>query len=176
MVRYRRNFIGGATYFFTLTLDDRRSRTLTDHIGALRTSFRTVRAAHPFTLDAVVVLPDHLHIVMTLPDGDADFSNRLSLIKRRFTAAVERASGTVRRHGNGEAALWQRRFWEHTVRDDRDFEQHVDYVHFNPVKHGHVTRVLDWPYSSFHRYVRHGLLPADWGGDLGEAQGHYGER
>ncbi len=149
---------------------------MTDHIGALRASFRAVRASHPFTLDAVVILPDHLHIIMALPEGDADFSIRLSLIKRRFTAAVEKTGVTIPRHNNGEASLWQRRFWEHTIRDDRDFERHIDYIHFNPVKHSLVARVRDWPYSSFHRYVRHGILPVDWGGDLGEVSGKYGER
>jgi putative transposase len=123
-----------------------------------------------------VVLPDHLHVVMTLPPGDADFSNRWSLIKRRFTSAVAKMGVTIARHANGEYALWQRRFWEHTIRDDTDFERHVDYIHFNPVKHRLVTRVRDWPHSSFHRYVRHGLMPEDWAGDFGQDQGSFGER
>ena len=164
MVRYRRNLVAGGTYFLTATLSDRKSDTLVTHIDALRSAFRTVRAAHPFAIDGIVVMPDHLHIVMTLPDGDADYSGRFSLIKRRFTDAIAKAGIQVPRHQNGETALWQRRFWEHTIRGERDFERHLDYVHFNPVKHGLVTRVSDWPYSSFHRYVRHGLLPKDWGG------------
>jgi putative transposase len=176
MVRYRRNFIAGGTFFLTATLADRRSRTLVDHIGALRMAVRTTRRRHPFTIDAIVVLPDHLHIIMTLPDRDADFSNRLSQIKRRFTDAVVKTGAPVKRHRNGEAALWQRRFWEHTIRDERDFERHVDYIHFNPVKHGLVGRVRDWPYSSFHRYVRQGLLPADWAGDMREGAVDFGER
>jgi putative transposase len=175
MVRYRRNFVAGAVYFFTVTLADRRSKALVDHIDALRAAIRTTRQSHPFEIDAVVVLPEHLHIVMTLPPGDADFSNRWSLIKRRFTTAVAKAGETIARHPNGEHALWQRRFWEHTIRDDRDFERHIDYIHFNPVKHGLVTRVRDWPHSSFHRYVRQGLMPEDWGGDVRQITGDFGE-
>jgi putative transposase len=176
MVRYRRNLVAGGTYFFTATLNDRRSRALTDHITALRAAFRETRAAHPFTIDAIVVLPEHFHVVMTLPADDADFSNRLSLIKRRFTQALVHAGVAISHHANGKPALWQRRFWEHTIRDDTDFERHVDYIHFNPVKHGLVTRVGDWPHSSFHRYLRQGLLPADWAGDAAPARGRFGER
>jgi putative transposase len=176
MVRYRRNLLAGGTYFFTVTLEDRTLTALVDHINALRESMRTTRRAHPFTIDAVVVLPDHLHIVMTLPPGDSDFSTRWSLIKRGFTTSVVRSSAIVARHRNGEYALWQRRYWEHTIRDDEDFERHVDYIHFNPVKHGHVGRVRDWPHSSFHAYVKRGLLPEDWGGDIREVHGRLGER
>jgi putative transposase len=176
MVRYRRNFIAGGTFFFTLTLANRTSSTLTDHIAALRAAVMQTRRQHPFAIDAIVVLPDHVHVVMTLPDGDSDFANRWSLIKRRFTTAVMKAGISVARHRNGEISLWQRRFWEHTIRDERDFERHVDYIHFNPVKHGLVTRARDWPYSSFHHYVRSGVLPADWGGDMGEIPGGFGER
>jgi putative transposase len=128
-------------------------------------------------IDAIVVLPDHLHIMMALPDGDPDFSTRLSLIKRRFTDGLAAANVPAPRLANGERALWQRRFWEHTIRDEQDFARHVDYIHFNPVKHDLVTRVRDWPHSSFHRYVRLGLLPEDWGGDVPSAsRGNYGER
>ena len=176
MVRYRRNFAAGGTFFFTVTLADRTSRALLDHIEALRATVRETRASHPFTIDAVVVLPEHLHIVMTLPEGDADYPNRLSLIKRRFTDAAVKSSMPVARHRNGEMALWQRRFWEHTIRDDRDFELHVDYIHFNPVKHGLVARVCDWSHSSFHRYVRRGILPQDWGWDFREVARGFGER
>ena len=176
MVRYRRNFLAGGTFFFTATLAYRNARVLIDHIDALRSAFRATRQAHPFTLDAIVVLPDHLHIVMTLPDGDADYSNRLRLIKRRFTAAVAQARVPIARHRNGEYALWQRRFWEHTIRDENDFARHVDYIHFNLVKHGLVARVRDWPHSSFHQYVRRGLLPEDWAGDFGSDTASFGER
>ena len=113
--------------------------------------------------------------MMTLPQDDADFSNRLSLIKRRFTTAVLKTGRAVQRRPNGEIALWQRRFWEHTIRDEKDFERHVDYIHFNPVKHELVTRVRDWPHSSFHRYVRLGLLPRDWAGDVRDSRVSFGE-
>jgi putative transposase len=176
MVRYRRNFVAGGTYFFTATLADRTSHALVHHVDALRVSFRATRLAHPFAIDAIVVLPDHLHIVMTLPQENADYPTRWQLIKRRFTAAVANAGAPIPRHPNGEHALWQRRFWEHTIRDDRDFERHVDYVHINPVKHGFVTRVRDWPHSSFHRYVRNGLLPEDWAGDALMNHADFGER
>ena len=175
MVRYRRNVVPGGTYFFTVTLADRRSRLLVDQVDALRLAFRDTRARHPFTVDAIVVLPDHLHIVMTLPIDDPDFSTRWASIKRRFTDAVAKAGVPVARHRTGEPALWQRRFWEHTIRDDRDLAHHVDYVHFNPVKHGLVGRVRDWPWSSFHRFVRLGVLPRDWGGEVGDVAGRFGE-
>jgi putative transposase len=176
MVRYRRNFIAGGTFFFTLTLADRTSRALVDHVEALRAAMRRIRRSRPFEVDAVVVLPDHLHIVMTLPSADADYTNRWRLIKRGFTDALMKSGILVARHRNGEAALWQRRFWEHTIRDDEDFERHIDYVHFNPVKHGLVSRVCDWPYSSFHRYVRQGMLTADWAGDASDLGANFGER
>jgi putative transposase len=176
MVRYRRNFAAGGTFFFTVTLADRHSRALVDHIDHLRAAVRQTQRMHPFTIDAVVVLPDHLHVIMTLPEGDTDYPSRLSLIKRRFTDAVVKSGMPVARRRNGELALWQRRFWEHTIRDDRDFERHVDYVHFNPVKHGVVTRVCDWPHSSFHSFVRQRLLPEDWGGELNFDKATFGER
>ena len=176
MVRYRRNFLLGGTFFFTAALANRSSKVLIDHVAALRIAVMLTRRRYPFSIDAIVVLPDHLHMIMTLPDGGKDFPNRWSLIKRRFTTAVMKTDIPVARRRNGEIALWQRRFWEHTIRDEGDFERHVDYIHFNPVKHGFVTKVQDWPYSSFHRYVRAGLLPEDWAGDSGRDGGIFGER
>jgi putative transposase len=176
MVRYRRNFVAGGTFSFTVTLVDRTSQALTDHITALRAAVRQTRHSHPFAIDAVVVLPEHLHLVMTLPEGDIDYPNRWRLIKRRFTEAVLRSQTPIARHRNGELALWQRRFWEHTIRDSGEFERHVDYIHFNPVKHSLVSRVRDWPFSSFHRFVRQALLPEDWAGDLGQDYASFGER
>ena len=176
MVRYRRNYLAGGTFFLTATLADRHSRMLVEQISALRLAFSRTRKEHPFSIDAIVVLPDHLHIMMTLPPDDANFSTRLSLIKRRFTAGVLQSGLSVGRHSNGELALWQRRFWEHTIRDDKDFERHADYIHYNPVRHGLVAAVRDWPYSSFHRYVRLGLLPGDWGGHVRDGRVEFGER
>jgi len=176
MVRYRRNFVPGGTYFFTVTLADRRSRALTEHIAALRHAVRRTRSSQPFSIDAIVVLPEHLHVVMTLPEGDADYPNRWRLIKRRFTDGVRKSGVQVSRAPHDAVALWQRRYWEHTIRDEKNFERHVDYIHFNPMKHHLVARVRDWPYSSFHHYVRQGVLPEDWAGDFGADTGNFGER
>jgi putative transposase len=175
MVRYRRNFVPGGTYFFTVTLADRRSRALVEHVGALRDAFRVTRHERPFTIEAIVVLPDHLHAIIALPDGDADFSGRWRRIKSLFSRQVAAMDSAVEANRRGEYDLWQRRFWEHTVRDDRDFGEHFDYNHFNPVKHRLVPRVCDWPYSSFHVYVRRGWLPKDWGGDMRETPRPFGE-
>jgi putative transposase len=175
MVRYRRNFLTGGTFFFTVTLADRRSRALLDHITALRNAFRVARRERPFAIEAIVILPDHLHAVLKLPAADADFSGRWRRIKGHFSSALIDAGIRVARASNGDLSLWQRRFWEHTIRDERDFERHVDYIHFNPVRHGLVQRVRDWPHSSFHRYVRQGLLPKDWGGTNSDVVGRYGE-
>ena len=164
MVAYRRNRTCGACYFFTATLRDRNSRHLTNHIDLLRESIRRIRAERPFTLDAIVILPEHLHSLWTLPPEDADYSGRWRAIKSAFTRALVKQGIHIAQDHRSEYKLWHRRFWEHTIRNERDYAAHVDYIHFNPVKHGHVSRVIDWPYSSFHRYVKRGLLPADWGG------------
>ena len=174
-MRYRRADVPGATYFFTLNAADRSGRLLLDNIQALRHSFRRVRARHAFELDAIVVLPEHLHMLMTLPQADADFAGRIMLIKQGFSRDVpagERIDASRTRRA--ERGLWQRRYWEHLIRDELDFERHVDYIHFNPVKHGWVAQASDWPYSSIHRYIRQGLLPAGWGG-AGDLAGEFGE-
>ncbi len=176
MVRYRRNFVPGGTFFFTVTLADRRSSLLVDHVAALRAAFRVGRRERPFTIDAIAILPDHLHAILTLPQGDADFSARWRRIKGHFSSRMISLGEFSKRHSNEDFALWQRRFWEHIIRDEHDFARHVDYIHFNPVRHGLVTRVRDWPRSSFHRYVRQGLLSADWAGDMDEGGLKFGER
>ncbi|MCX7193890.1 MAG: transposase [Proteobacteria bacterium] len=162
MVNYRRNLVPGGTYFFTATLRDRSSRLLTEHIGLLRAAFRTVKHKLPFRVDAIVILPEHLHAIWTLPEGDADYPGRWRAIKSTFTHSIVKTGIPVERNDKGEYALWQRRYWEHTITDEEDFRRHVDYIHFNPVKHGWVNQVADWPYSSFHRYVRQRILPRDW--------------
>jgi putative transposase len=177
MTNYRRNRVAGGCYFFTVNLAERRSNLLTDHIDLLRRAFRYARLRHPFTIESIVVLPDHLHAVWSLPEGDDDFSLRWRLIKSAFSRSLppgERISASRLR--KGERGLWQRRYWEHTIRNDGDFARHMDYVHFNPVKHGFVRRVADWPYSSFHRMVRLGAYPEDWAGDAKEAGAEFGER
>ena len=164
MPNYRRAFVPGGCWFFTVNLLDGRSRFLTDHIGALREAMRRTQARHPFRIDAIVVLPDHIHAVWTLPPDDADFSLRWRLIKIDFAKAVPKTEWrSPVRVARGERAIWQRRFWEHCIQDEDDFERHVDYIHFNPVKHGLVPAAKEWPFSSFHRFVRLGAYPAGWG-------------
>ena len=166
MPNYRRYRVPGGTYFFTINLLDRQADLLTRHIDALREAVRRTRAERPFHIDAWVVLPEHTHCIITLPPGDDDFSNRIKAIKIRFVRALapteQRSSARAVR---GERGIWQRRFWEHALRDDADYPRHMDYVHYNPVKHGHVSRVGQWPYSTFHRWVSAGVYGADWGGD-----------
>ncbi len=163
MSRYRRFWVPGGTYFFTINLQERRSDLLVRHIDALREAVRRTRQERPFRIDGWVVLPDHMHCVITLPEGDADFSNRIKAIKIRFVRAIPATERRRRsRIARGERGIWQRRFWEHAIRSDLDFSRHLDYVHFNPVKHGHVSRVRDWPYSTFHRAVAADLYPVDW--------------
>jgi putative transposase len=175
MVRYRRNFVPGGTFFFTATLVDRQSRALVEYVDVLRRALRTVRQERPFSIDAVAVLPDHLHIVMTLPPDDADFSGRWKRFKSLFTRLAVAQGLASTRNQRGEYALWQTRFWEHTIRDEADLGRHIDYIHYNPVKHGLVSQVCDWPHSSFHRYVKLGVLPRDWGGTVPSDLG-FGER
>jgi len=140
MPNYRRAFVPGGCWFFTVNLLDRRRRLLTDHVEALRAATRTTQARHPFAIDAMVVLPDHIHAVWTLPPGDADFSLRWRLIKIDFAKAVPKIEPrSLVRRARGERAIWQRRFWEHLIRDDDDFSRHVEYCYINPVKHGWVT-------------------------------------
>jgi putative transposase len=163
--------------FFTVNLADRRLRLLTEHIELLRAAFRYTKARHPFIVEATVVLPDHLHAIWTMPERDSNFSLRWRLIKAAFSRALpvsERISPS--RSSKGERGIWQRRYWEHTLCSENDFARHVDYIHFNPVKHNHVRRVIDWPHSSFHRMVRLGIYPEDWAGDNREDSGSFGER
>ncbi|MEQ1596623.1 MAG: transposase [Casimicrobium sp.] len=168
MSHFRRSYTAGGTYFFTV-VTYRRQRFLCDEDvrTALRDSIRRCREAHPFDIDAWVLLPDHMHCIWTLPEGDADFSTRWNVIKRGVTrrvgARLERADlMNESKAAHRESTLWQRRFWEHQIRDDADFRAHMDYVHFNPVKHGLVDRVADWPHSSFHRFVANGTYTPDW--------------
>ncbi|MFC5488830.1 transposase [Dokdonella soli] len=134
-----------------------------ERIDALRNAVREVKDKRPFGVVAWVVLPDHLHAVWSLPSGDADFSTRWMLIKAGFSRRIERGESIREsRLRKGERGIWQRRFWEHQIRDDGDLRRHVDYVHINPVKHGHASRASDWPYSSIHRYIRAGEMSADW--------------
>jgi putative transposase len=176
MTNYRRNFIAGASYFFTVNLLDRRLSLLTEHIESLRGAFRHTRARHPFVIEAIVVLPDHLHAIWTLPEDDADYAMRWRLIKAAFSHTEIRGEQlSASRASKGERGIWQRRYWEHTLHGDADFARHIDYIHFNPVRHGYVDEVWQWPYSSFRRMVRLGVYPKDWVGDAQEDGAAFGE-
>jgi len=175
MVLYRRNRIPGGTYFFTVTLADRSATTLVDHIDDLRAAFRGVCARHPFTTCAMVVMPDHLHAVIRLPEDDDRYSMRWRMIKADFTARLRKKGIEFGARGNAESRLWARRFWESTIRDPQSLARRIDYVHFNPVKHGYVTRVANWPHSSFHSFVARGLLSLDWAGDAEQGAAQSGE-
>jgi putative transposase len=176
MSHYRRARIDGGVFFFTVALADRSSDLLVRHVDRLRRIYASVQHRHPFETIAICILPDHLHALWALPEGDADFSRRWSLIKSGFSrglaAAAARSPSKIAKREKG---LWQRRYWEHAIRDDADLARHVDYIHFNPAKHGYVSRVRDWAHSSFHLYVERGDLPADWGGDMREVSGQFGE-
>ena len=168
MATFRRSITPGATYFFTVNTYGRQ-RVLTEEscYRALQSAMHDVKSKHPFITNAFVVLPDHLHCIWTLPPGDADYSRRWNIIKRlvsQATSAALQKPLSASRRARGELGLWQRRFWEHQIRDDLDFEMHVNYLHWNPVKHGHAARVADWPYSSFARFVARGVYPRDWAG------------
>ena len=163
MSHYRRVWVPGGTCFFTVNLLERRRTLLVDHIDELRSAFRTAHAARTFAVKAIVILPDHLHCLWQLPDGDADNATRWRHIKSTFSRLLpvgERRSH--RRVLKGERGIWQRRYWEHLITDEEDYRRHVDYIHMNPVKHGHVLRAADWRWSSIHRCIRRGELSLDW--------------
>ena len=175
MVLYRRSRLAGQSYFFTLGLQDRSASTLTDHIGLLGLAIRVAKARRPFVMTAIVVLPDHLHCIWKLPDDDSDFPARWRAVKAGFTHQLLQIGIGLPKRAEGGYALWQRRFWEHRLRDEDDLARHLDYIHFNPVKHGWANRAADWPHSSFQRHVAMGHYEPDWGlaidapGDFGEA-------
>ena len=169
MTAYRRNRVPGATYFFTVvTYERRRILGSEEAVHLLGDVLREVRKDLPFHTIAMVVLPDHLHCVWSLPTGDLDFSTRWKRIKREFTLRWIEKGGTdspvsSSRHSRGERGVWQRRFWEHLVRDEADLEHCCDYIHYNPVKHGYAASPADWPWSTFARFVETGTYPPDWG-------------
>jgi putative transposase len=172
MSRYRRATTESGTYFFTVVTYRRQTFLCDDDVrAALRDAIAKVRRDRPFRIDAWVLLPEHFHAIWTLPADDCDYSQRWAQIKRWVTRTCsERLSRhewiNVSKRKHRESTLWQRRFWEHEIRDERDYRNHMDYLHYNPVKHGHVERVVDWRYSSFHRLVREHVYPPDWGAAL----------
>lgn len=170
MPNYTRVYSPGATWFFTLVTYDRKPLLTSGHaLSCLRDALERTRARYPFRIDAICVLPDHLHCLWTLPPGEKDFSRRWNMVKglftKRYLATAPGDERNASRRRTGEAAVWQRRFWEHVIRDDDDYARHLDYIHYNPVKHGHVSLPLDWQWSSFHRYLRLGWYEAHWGAE-----------
>ncbi len=165
MPKYLRYRVKGGCYFFTVNLLERNKTLLVDHIDLLRELVKMCKHKRPFQIDAWVVLPEHMHCIWSLPENDDDFSNRWKMIKSHFSKGLPKDEWRSKvRVKRGERGIWQRRFWEHAIRDDRDYEMHMNYVHYNPVKHSLVKNVKDWPHSTFHRYVRQGLYDKNWSG------------
>lgn len=172
MPNYRRSFVEGGTFFFTFITFNRRP-ILTSPLARklLRDAWKRVQRDYPFTVIAICLLPEHFHCLISLPEGDNDYPLRWRAIKGIFSRQYKKAGGEIgirneSRIKRRESAVWQRRYWEHQIRNDKDLQKHFDYIHYNPVKHGLVTRVRDWPWSSFHRYVKEGHYQLDWGGDV----------
>ena len=174
MVKYRRYRVRGGVYFFTVVLKDRRSDLLVRHVDILRKAILNVKEVYPFEINSIVVLPDHIHAIWTLPEGDDDFSRRWNLIKGNFTKRVNEYHRNIKKDNRNEYNLWQSRYWEHMIKNEIDYEKHVNYIHYNPVKHGLVKRIREWRYSSFHRFVRQGILPINWS-DGNEDDKEFGE-
>jgi putative transposase len=178
MSDYRRWYVPGGTFYFTVVTYARRPILTTDHGRTfLRKSIKSVRKRHPFSLVATVLLPDHWHLIMQLPSDDDRYSLRMKQIKSEFTtqwleAGLPEAKVTESQRKRGERGIWQPRFWEHTVRDEDDLERCADYIHWNPRKHGLVDRVRDWRWSSFHRFVALGQYDIDWGGTAPDSDEH----
>ena len=161
-MKYRRLYVEGGTYFFTLVTENRRA-ILVKNVENLRSAFKHVMRNRPFSIEAMVVLPDHLHAIWKLPDNDSDYSTRWMLIKKRFSSFLQTTKVSAKKSHRREKGIWQRRFWEHLIRDENDLKRHFDYIHYNPVKHRYVNKPMDWECSSFSRWVQKGLYPPDWG-------------
>ncbi|HHT0595078.1 TPA: REP-associated tyrosine transposase [Legionella anisa] len=175
-MHYRRVIIPGATYFFTVNLLNRKSNLLIAQIDKLRSSFRIVRNTYPFIIDGIVILPDHFHLLITLPEHDGNYSLRLRLIKSSFSKQIAPNEYiTPVRKKKGERGIWQRRYWEHLIRDEKDYEHHLNYIYYNPVKHGYVKKPSAWPYSSIHRSIKKGVMEEDWAQENNFNDGSYGE-
>ena len=163
-MRYRRVDVKAGTYFFTMNLQERHKTLLIDEIDLLRVVINKVKKEHPFKLNAMVVLLEHLHVMLTLPSNDNDYQTRLSLIKAGFSRKIPKTEPINKsRQSKGERGIWQRRYWEHHIVDEHDFENHVQYIHYNPVKHGYVKSAVDWKYSTIHHFISKGILAPNWG-------------
>ena len=170
-MRYRRLKVEGASYFFTVvTFERRKLFGEPEAVELLNEAIFRVRNRHPFDLEALVVLPDHLHALWQMPPNDASYSMRWRLVKEAFTRSYMRRFGipdaTPTQQGRGEQTVWQRRFWEHLIRDDSDFAAHLDYIHLNPVHHGLSRSPEDWPHSTFKQWVGRGAYEPGWGSDV----------
>ena len=175
MVLYRRNKTPGGLYFFTVTLKNRSSQLLTEHINLLKNAMQKTKTELPFKTQAIVVLPDHIHAIWQLPENETNYSSRWRRIKSEFTHQILRTGVKLTKDKRGEYDLWQRRFWEHTIRDEGDLENHINYIHYNPVKHRLVKNVWEWEFSSFHAYIKKGMLPSNWGASERQVNGNFGE-
>ena len=172
-MRYRRANVQGGCYFFTVALANRKTALLVEHIDTLRHAFRLIRKRHPFEIVAMAVMPEHLHTVWQMPQGDADFALRWALIKSAFSRSIPKHEYIRPSHeSKRERGIWQRRYWEHLIRDDEDLERHVNYIHYNPVKHGHATSPWDWPHSSLRQCAARGWYPDNWSiaSDMNESE------
>jgi len=158
--------VEGGSYFFTVVTEKRRKIFAYDNnVKRLRAAFKTVMHKRPFVIDAAVVLPDHLHFIWTISEHDSDYSTRWRLIKSAFTKQYPESfiAQNANRKNKKQQEIWQHRDWEHCLRDELDFQQHINYIHYNPVKHGYVKRASNWQYSSIHRYIKLNILDKHWG-------------
>ena len=183
MPNYQNSKLKGGTFFFTVVTFGRQPILINPRsIEILHEVWQYTNQRFPFETVAICLLPEHIHTIWTLPEGDADFSTRWREIKRLFTKKYLQKTDVENytndpRIKRGEAVVWQRRFWEHTIRDEQDLKCHVEYIHFNPVKHGLAAKTADWKWSSFHNFVRNGLYSLDWGdsGNYSDPKINFGE-
>ncbi|NRD68952.1 transposase [Psychrobacter okhotskensis] len=167
MRSYIRDKTKGGTYFLTMTLSNRKSRLLTKHVNEFRHAYRLTKQNHDFELNAMVLLPDHIHMLITLAEDSDNYAVIIASIKTHFSRQIKKSASEIITHSrvrSRERGIWQRRFWEHRIRDDLDYQHHMDYIHYNAVKHGYVTRPIDWSYSTFQKCVEDGFYSTDWGG------------
>ncbi|MFZ2315833.1 MAG: transposase [Gammaproteobacteria bacterium] len=175
MVHYRRILSTGDYYFFTVVLKDRKQKFLTENINLLRDTIKKSRAKYNFIICAIVILPEHIHTIWKMADMHCNYSSAWREIKSLFTQALIANGIKLQKNNRGRYNLWQSRFWEHRIRDEQDLERHINYIHYNPVKHGIVINVKDWPFSSFHRYVEKGILPLNWSSNSDDGKNLFGE-
>ncbi len=169
MPNYRRYFEKGGLYFFTITLQDRQKNWLIKYIHEFKLAYRETLQHYPFETIAICILPDHLHLIMQLPENDDNFSRRIQVLKSNFSKRLPKecyGAFNLSRKKRGELGIWQRRFWEHHIRDENDLEKCIEYIYYNPVKHNYVTNVKDWAFSSFHRDVKLGFFDKEWGSEI----------